>query len=57
MIMMVSWLCFVGLRCLCVFMGCMWGVVGPGNLCYIGQNHVKDWGSTPPRVISVFKFV
>jgi hypothetical protein len=36
-------------------MGCMWGVVGAANLCYIGQSHVKDWGSTPPQVISVFK--
>jgi hypothetical protein len=41
----------------CVFMGCMRGVVGVGNLCYIGHSHVKDWCSTPPQVISVFKFM
>jgi hypothetical protein len=47
MIMMVSWLC------LCVFMGCMWGVVGAANLCYIGQSHVKDWGFNSPHKLLV----
>ncbi len=41
-------MCFHG-----VYVGCGWD----RHLCYIGQNHVKDWGSTPPQVINVFKFV
>ncbi len=41
-------LCFVRLGCLCVFMGCMWGVVVAGSLCCIGKSHVKDWVSNSP---------
>jgi hypothetical protein len=54
---MVSWLCFMEFGCLCGFMGRMWGVVGASSLCCIGQSLVKDQGSTPSQVISVFKFV
>ncbi len=30
-------------------------MVGVGNLCYIGQFSLKNWGSIPPQVIGFAK--
>jgi hypothetical protein len=35
------------------YVGRMWGVVGARNLCYIGYDSLKNWGSTPPQVIGI----
>ncbi len=29
----------------------MWGVVGAGNLCYVGQGSLKNRGSTRQQLI------
>jgi len=39
----------------CVCLWVRWGVVGVGNLCYIGQFSLKNWGSIPPQVIGFAK--
>jgi hypothetical protein len=34
--------------------GCMWGVIGVGNLCCVGHGSLKNRGSTPPQIIGFF---